>query len=1177
MTLDELWTTDGLLVKCNNGAVVLRYPVVVERLETNSSDEDSEALRQAGLVEFSMRLGVECAHLRLPVLGEVFVEGPGNIMRRSEPNGVQAAIGWSPKWVHQVAQWSDGTSRLFVNTYNDLAEDEGLLWMTEGGLLVITGKSQSGVLRSIRALTSDGFGHGLPKTRSFVIRSETGAQAMTVDGAPAQHDQSAQHHPICLVRVFSAMDVDLDHAGTRVETDVQLRMSRKLAHLEEVLRLVARIGLESSHATFPVAFTDKEVPRPTALQLDLCVLPGVQRSQVRLVGNRLEVLAESDGIFRRMLSDITASWFDTPADVELADWRGKLSALSSPAPDIRQRAKLEAMLTHLRAQGLCVRSVEAPRHLEKAVSPWCKSENVPLRIPSEPYLFEEMWKGESEWRLVESNLTEDLTNLIGRIDNGSDQRWSRESARTSDKFSIEVEVFTTVPKNVFDRDTARFVASFRQRQSIPHVGIEDTPIKFTYRNVTKAGLAWFLADVLPALQGMQGVSTVDISARRLPVSDETLGLPQRFLQEFYPVDAIVERETTLSRDAVTLSLHEGSGAMYTVTARDEAGRVVRQWQWESLTESRPYRPTDGSPLVIVPAAGYRIWVLHKGERSSVACRTVPTVYTQFWDWYQQETIAKVVTAPQHHVGPTAISKLEVEVWIDGTQEANGVYEEGASWPESLHEDLYFYTLDMLQRHGVSVGDPVWTKPGLIVPWVHIAEGLPHAQVKVSTYRRDVISVQFQSGRTESVDVSAISIDVSPGDINTVAYLDGAWVVVMEGASHPSVEQAVAWLNTALTDSTDGAMEEHPSDPPASPIAADARRVRMLQNNDVIAWLNARRDSLPGNYWVIDRSFQGRPIVGVELYEPLPGLTSRSKHALFKPTLLVLARHHANEVSSTNSAIHLIEHVMDYPEVLHAMNLVIVPVHNTDGAALHRRLAEEHPFWKHHAARFNACGYEFSQDYFDPGSPFGESRVAKRIWDLWKPDIILDDHGIPSHEWVQPFSGYHSPPSFPSSYWIPHAQMYTIWREPDAGPSDQGQRQDEFIRHVSHALHADPAIQARNTEFFERYMKWGHAFSPDKFPVSTVEGVITYRVKVKSSSDSTSFIGRYPNLVTADIVTEVNDETVHGEALFEVVHAHDRAHDGIISWISKRPVKLARTRSSDPHSTRIGWSRKRPLS
>ncbi|MFP3416416.1 hypothetical protein SB773_33815, partial [Bacillus sp. SIMBA_074] len=82
--------------------------------------------------------------------------------------------------------------------------------------------------------------------------------------------------------------------------------------------------------------------------------------------------------------------------------------------------------------------------------------------------------------------------------------------------------------------------------------------------------------------------------------------------------------------------------------------------------------------------------------------------------------------------------------------------------------------------------------------------------------------------------------------------------------------------------------------------------------------------------------------------------------------------------------------------------VVIPYANPDGIALHQELVKENPYWKHHAARYNAVGLEYTNHRFKP-SIFGESRVVPQLFYRWLPDVIIDDHGIPSHEWTQPFA------------------------------------------------------------------------------------------------------------------------------------------------------------------------------
>src|SRR5947207_14585973 len=37
--------------------------------------------------------------------------------------------------------------------------------------------------------------------------------------------------------------------------------------------------------------------------------------------------------------------------------------------------------------------------------------------------------------------------------------------------------------------------------------------------------------------------------------------------------------------------------------------------------------------------------------------------------------------------------------------------------------------------------------------------------------------------------------------------------------------------------------------------------------------------------------------------------------------------------------------------------------------------------------------------------YPESKVRVKLWKTWLPDIFLNPHGYPAHEWVQMFSEY----------------------------------------------------------------------------------------------------------------------------------------------------------------------------
>ena len=129
----------------------------------------------------------------------------------------------------------------------------------------------------------------------------------------------------------------------------------------------------------------------------------------------------------------------------------------------------------------------------------------------------------------------------------------------------------------------------------------------------------------------------------------------------------------------------------------------------------------------------------------------------------------------------------------------------------------------------------------------------------------------------------------------------------------------------------------------------------------------------------------------------------------KPTIVYSARQHANEVSSTSHVLKLAELLLTdpvYRDKLNKVNVVIHPITNADGAQLAYDLQKINPDL--HAARRLSRIARRRRHQRRSGTAIRsipESGIRPKIWRTWLPDIFLNPHGYPSHEWVQLFSEY----------------------------------------------------------------------------------------------------------------------------------------------------------------------------
>jgi murein tripeptide amidase MpaA len=183
--------------------------------------------------------------------------------------------------------------------------------------------------------------------------------------------------------------------------------------------------------------------------------------------------------------------------------------------------------------------------------------------------------------------------------------------------------------------------------------------------------------------------------------------------------------------------------------------------------------------------------------------------------------------------------------------------------------------------------------------------------------------------------------------------------------------------------------------------------------------------VPGlSVYLAGESYLGRDIYAIEFITEHRGYVSRTKLINQNPVLFVNARHHANEPTGTNAAFMLIKELLTqegFQHLTRRLNLIIVPFENADGAAIHYELQKDNPTWILHIARFNAIGKEFYHEHFKDDTIHTEANCLTKIWRGWLPDIIVDNHGVPTHEWAQQFSGYTSP-SY-KGFWLPRSLLY----------------------------------------------------------------------------------------------------------------------------------------------------------
>jgi hypothetical protein len=685
------------------------------------------------------------------------------------------------------------------------------------------------------------------------------------------------------------------------------------------------------------------------------------------------------------------------------------------------------------------------------------------------------------------------------------------------------------------------------------------------RSAYKGGLSWMLEDVEPALASLDRFDRVEISFPSFS-ADDHLDLRTRWLQELYPGDELLAKQLSIPESAITFREEtDPAAACYccSVFAGDEP---VWTSTFAPASIALPYLTSDPSWGHVLASTGVvRVTV----ENETIFEQPLEPDPLRFWLWFQQQALPQIGEAMASTWGEGVSERdqpffeaVDIELWISEQDARLEIREELDSPAEALHEDCYFGTLDWLDAFAAARGVANIQGPGAIRPVIHLTPGsAPRARVTYTPRRTHAATIGGKLiaplATAELPEIAVTSIVIGDRGLETVRATSSK---AFGSLSNDAVDADA--ISISFTDSTGAPITRFaisravasPIDEVSAASEANGRR-SIVFNNDLPPLLARFRDHPGASVWLAGESYERRPILAFALTSPgITGRWSPTKLSARKPMVQIAARHHANEVSSTVAALALAESLIADPQLLRSISIVAVPIENPDGTAFHESLTATHKYWKHHPARYNAVGLEYGFQEFDDQTRFGEARVRREVWDQWRPHMVIDNHGVPSHEWSQHFSGFGSPPRFGVSYWIPQALLYGII---DYIEGETAERFGTFVSAtIARNLAAESALTTLNDALGERYRTWGTAYVPERFPVTYDDGFLCYYRAIAPNPLSRNFGVRFPETTLLDWVTEVPDETAHDERLELTARSQELANrsaiDALIRFLSITP-------------------------
>jgi hypothetical protein len=1099
--------------------------------------------------------------------------------------------------------------------------------------------------------------------------------------APARRPGGGAKEGFDLSTFYANEGALADSDNNLIPDRVDVLLSAEGDGSEGVVDLAARLGLESTGISLPIARTAKSLTAPATEPM--LVLIGTAHPIVEqlIKAKKWEAppLQPGEGLIQLVKKAFGEKSALIITGGDAAGVRRAVSQLAETFPHIWQRGKDRTTLDDVEED---VRKFVAGRSpagqaamslykLDKLAGQLSgkdlASARVRVFVEKAADGFAELIRQHAAADFKTPSLTVEVQNLDvqkGRplidddfeIPSEVDEFWTKLRAKVVP--ALKKKPAVTIEARLSEPPEIRRQIEQQARAELIKAGADEKAISVTVLSAYKQGYSWLYDVVRPALEG-KGVDQITIKFAELgPPSGWTqqgMYAPTRWLLEIYPIDEILASELKIDLKNVHFEMAPIGSPAYEVVSTAKNGSQLFRRTFDPVYVDRPFfdRFPDYERVRVTTG-----WLKATVGGKPAADERIATDPERFWDRFQSRTlpalydhVMKLSNGKPRPEDAPFFGELTVDLTLSEPEYRLPVDQEQISSMEALHEEIYFNTIHFFDVMGRFTRGAGLAYPGRIIPVMHPkADGKPgHAKITVTGFdaARPSVVVEYteRNGRSgvARLDVPKIAVDRPQTLAATVrAGRDGVErldlrvkvdtenderdALVKRTADERvdrtilSAEQATAvFANLARLRSAGlyrdalayhdlGAVRvtvgwEHESKPGTEVVATlepdgtpapfpDIKKypatklqwdtpIPPPEAYGVLARLSESREA---TVYKVGESYLGKDVWAMDLMPPIEASHwSQAKQTTMKPTIVYSARQHANEVSSTSHVLRMAELLLTdpvYRDKLNKVNVVIHPITNPDGAQLAYDLQKTNPTHMLHAGYLGSLGVDVTAAQWDPDPIYPESGIRPKIWRTWLPDIFLNPHGYPSHEWVQIFSEY--------AAWVRTRSVETRdywtmrgWWMPGFGWLDDARyprhkdEQMKLLTMITEYAKQVPDTVALNARAYDRYKRYSFDFDQKNFKLDFTNGVLVYKsIKgARANPTSPDFMTRNPNVTIWDGVTEAPDETAHGDWLKMVANAGLQWDKAILDYLVQGHHEVER--KVDPFWNGVSLSMNRP--
>ena len=733
----------------------------------------------------------------------------------------------------------------------------------------------------------------------------------------------------------------------------------------------------------------------------------------------------------------------------------------------------------------------------------------------------------------------------------------------------------------------------------------------------KQGFFWIIEKVLPRLKDKNvhrvlirfAQEKEDFSQPKRFYSES-----YRWLQELYPVDELIAEKIKIPLDSIAFEMKDKEEPVYDVIAFNETDKILFADHFSPHTKEAVYMQALPEWGKVKLTTG---WVRIEQDKKVVLDLGLNSDLEKFWEFYQAEILKEVYTHILKKTGnqPTFqkqpyFKRMLIEMWFSEPDFKIGLDEEIVSSLEAIHDEIYFDTLDFFrgiteieleQDNKIPEDTSRYSAPGNILPRIYPSSEGKKGKVKVTfdgwqaSSPEMVLEWKEEGKREKNKKFTFPKLKTINLQIPSFIY-NGMEERIEKLTAELEFEKEKDYLTLleiidAYRDLHSAGITDQPFHFPNLHSLAVIAKHKDWEKEEIflLKFTNAKEKahlakSLPeqasipteeiispqmcldlvdqlGRFdsvktYIGGKSYENRKIPVLEIFTPLEKYVSISRLITLKPTLYLSGRQHANEVSATNYILKFAELLAENPayrEYTKKINFILHPMENPDGAELAFDLQKLTPFHSLHAGRYTSLGIDVGYQIGASKPLLPEAKVRKNLYDKWLPDIYLNLHGYPSHEWVQQFSNY-IPYQF-RDYWIPRGwfayykalslPLYEKWVK--AG--------EELKNFITQEINTNAKFQESNRKFYDRYYRWAARWQPHMNYLEDHDGVNLY---AKRRSSRESKLSDRRRITFVEETPELMDETAQEKWLDFLVTqglTYLRAHAKYLSQARYETVRI----------------------